>query len=178
MGLPEQLSTERLNLRPLRPEDAEAVFEGWASKTEVPRWMVWSRHQSVDDARRFLEWVAETNANGASRDWMILAPPAGEPVGTIGLRTLSSFSYELGYVLAPSAWGRGFATEAVRAVTEAAFALEDTARVQAHCHPDNAASLRVLEKCGYEREGLLRRCQLLPNISDEPQDLFLFSRVR
>ena len=178
MSLPLELSTERLRLRPLGRDDAGEVFERWTSLAEVPRYMAWRRHESLDDARRFLEWIAETNANGASRDWMIETRAGGEPIGTVGLQTLSSFSYELGYVLAPAAWNRGFATEAVAAVTRVAFELEETERIQAHCHPDNGASIRVLERCGYEREGLLRRCRVLPALGEEPQDLLLLSRVR
>ena len=178
MRPPIELLTQRLRLRPPGPADAQAVYERWAGLAEVPLFLVWRRHECLEDSRRFLEWIAETNENGASRDWMIELREEGEPVGTIGLQTLSASAFELGYVLAPAAWNRGLATEAVRAVTGAAFALEETVRVQAHCHPENAASLRVLEKCGYEREGLLRRYRVLPNLSEEPQDLVLLSRVR
>ena len=54
-------------------------------------------------------------------------------------------------------WGRGVATEIVRVLTERAFAMPGVVRVFAGVHADNRASMRVLERNGFEREGLLRK---------------------
>ena len=83
----------------------------------------------------------------------------GEAIGGIGLEFLSDvhrMTAEIGYWLAESVWGRGFATTAVKTVTQYAFATFDLRRVQATVFEWNPASARVLEKAGYALEGRLR----------------------
>ncbi len=85
---------------------------------------------------------------------------AGEAVGGIGLvlgHDVERCSAELGYWLGEPFWGRGVATAAVRRVTEHAFGRFRLTRVFAIPFVRNAASCRVLEKAGFEREGILRR---------------------
>jgi RimJ/RimL family protein N-acetyltransferase len=64
---------------------------------------------------------------------------------------------EIGYWLGEPFWGRGVATEVARALTELAFALPGVSRAFAGVHADNPPSMRVLQKNGFEREGVLRR---------------------
>ena len=63
----------------------------------------------------------------------------------------------LGYVLARNYWSRGYPTEAAKVVFEWAAGLEGVYRIWATCDIENAASVRVLEKIGMSREGILRR---------------------
>ena len=171
------LRSSRLLLRPLRDDDAETIFEGWAARPEASRWLTWEWHRSLQETRDYLEGARLANESGAQIDWMIERLEDGLGIGTIGLGCLSFSALEAGYVLAPQAWGRGFASEALKAVIEAAFAEPLLVRVQASCHPDNAASLRVLEKNGFELEGRLRRSTVFPNLGPEPRDALLLSRV-
>lgn len=83
-----------------------------------------------------------------------------------------------GYVLARDWWGRGLMTEAARAVVEWGLADPAIFRVWAVTDIDNLGSARVLEKIGMEREGLLRRWLVHPNVSPEPRDCWCFGRVR
>lgn len=71
---------------------------------------------------------------------------------------------EIGYWLGVGYWNRGYATEAVTAATEFAFSFLNLERITALCFAENAASLRVLEKCGFRREGVLRRHILKNNV--------------
>ena len=64
---------------------------------------------------------------------------------------------EIGYWLGKDYWGHGIATDTLQAVTEYAFAHHELKRLQAHVFSWNTASMRVLEKCGYQREGWLRQ---------------------
>ena len=66
-------------------------------------------------------------------------------------------SAEIGYWLGQPHWGRGIATEALRAVTAEAFKRFEITRLYAVPFADHLASVRVLEKCGYVREGLMRQ---------------------
>jgi [ribosomal protein S5]-alanine N-acetyltransferase len=85
---------------------------------------------------------------------------AGEAVGGIGFvlqEDIERVSAEIGYWLAEPFWGRGMATEAVRAMTAFAIEQHGLTRVYARVADWNAASIRVLEKSGYTLEGRLRR---------------------
>ena len=88
---------------------------------------------------------------------LAIAGPDDRLVGTIGLNEISipHRRAEIAYDLAPTYWGRGVASEACRKLAE--WALRDLgyARIQATVLDTNQASLRVLERCGFQREGLL-----------------------
>lgn len=102
----------------------------------------------------------------------------GEAVGGIGLRPgedIERCGAELGYWLGARYWGRGITTAAVRLVTAYAFRELALARVWAVPFVRNAASIRVLEKARYEREGLMRRSAIKDG---EVLDQYLYASVR
>jgi len=84
----------------------------------------------------------------------------------------------LGYVLARRQWGYGFMAEAVTPVVDLAFTEPSVFRVGAVCDVDNLRSARVLEKAGFEREGILRSWAVHPNISSTPRDCYSYSKTR
>ena len=84
-------------------------------------------------------------------------------------------SAEIGYWVGRTYWGRGIMTAAVRAVTTYAFTSLDLVRVFALPFTDNAASVRVLEKAGYMREGLLRSSAIK---AGQVRDQYLYAAVR
>lgn len=103
----------------------------------------------------FLEHVTTTTP---TTNWAI--DVGGHAVGGIGLMLQSDVervSGEIGYWLGESFWGQGIGTEAVRAVTDAAFRHFDLTRVFALPFADNHGSIRVLEKAGYAHEGTMPR---------------------
>ena len=74
-------------------------------------------------------------------------------------------------------WGRGYATEALIAMVQLASDLR-IRRLYALCHPQNRASVRVLQKAGFEFEGTLRRHTVFPNVdSAEPLDVECWARI-
>lgn len=84
----------------------------------------------------------------------------GRAAGGIGLHRATDvhrITAELGYWLAEPLWGRGIMTEAVRAVVRHGFTAFPLERIEAYAFSNNPASVRVLEKAGFTREGLLRR---------------------
>ena len=84
----------------------------------------------------------------------------GEAIGGIGIEPdtdVERVSAEVGYWLGEAFWGRGIATEALTAVTAEAFKQFEFTRLYALAFADHAASVRVLEKAGYAREGHLRQ---------------------
>jgi ribosomal-protein-alanine N-acetyltransferase len=80
-------------------------------------------------------------------------------------------------VLARDAWGRGYATEALREMVALGREL-GLRRLYALCHPAHRPSQRVLEKCGFAREGVLRRYAEFPNLeAGDPGDAACYARV-
>ena len=101
-----------------------------------------------------------------------------EAVGGVGFligRDIARTSAEMGYWLSEELWGRGIATRAATAMSEWAFENYGLTRVFAMAFAHNAASIRVLEKAGFEREGLLRRSAIKNGVV---LDQILFAKVR
>lgn len=84
-------------------------------------------------------------------------------------------SGEIGYWLGRDFWGRGFATEAVKLMTEDTFRSTDLVRIHAQVFSPNAASRHVLQKCGYQEEGILRNA-IVKN--GELMDMYVYARLR
>jgi RimJ/RimL family protein N-acetyltransferase len=102
----------------------------------------------------------------------------GEAVGGIGFKPgadIARLSVEMGYWLAEPSWGRGFATRAVTAASDWAFDSYKIVRIFATVFSHNVASIRVLEKAGFEREGILRRSAIKNGII---LDQVLYAKVR
>ncbi len=108
------------------------------------------------DAREWLAGQPQARADGASIAFAVLEPPADVPLGSIGLTRHGDGVAEVGYITAPAARGRGLMPRAVSLLTGWAFATLGIERVELATHPDNSASIRVAEKCGFSREGVLR----------------------
>jgi len=150
------LETERLRLRALELADADALH-GVFSDPEVMRY--WSDPPHTDRAQTeaMIERILSAFERREILQWGIEHKEVGRLLGTVTLIADGSQPRaELGYILGREHWGRGFAGEAQRRAID--FAFEDLGlhRLEADTHPDNAASLRSLERLGFRREGLLR----------------------
>lgn len=174
---PERLETERLSLRRPSLADTDSIFSRFASDPEVTRFLGWPRHRAVAATRAFLDFSdAEWRAWPAG-PYLIESRDEGRLIGSTGLGFETPFRASTGYVLARDSWGRGYATEALRAIVRLAPDL-GVRRLYALCHPDQIASQRVLEKCGFQREGLLRNHSEFPNLRPgDPCDTLCYARV-
>jgi ribosomal-protein-alanine N-acetyltransferase len=152
------LETERLILRKMAPNDAEAVF-AYASDPEVSRYTLWETHRSIEDSRAFLKLITAKYENGGEPDWGITYRGDGYLVGACGLVNWEAehARAEIGFVLSRRYWGRGFMPEAVRAMFRFGFERMNLNRIEARCIAENAASARVMEKAGMAYEGTLRQ---------------------
>jgi len=103
-------------------------------------------------------WIAHASAQSPSTDFAIVVD--GEAAGGIGFilqEDVARRSVEIGYWLGEAYWGRGIATDAVRALSEHIFANFDICRIYSTVFELNPASIRVLEKAGYAYEGRQRK---------------------
>lgn len=120
-------------------------------------------------------WIALTRTNPELAGWAIDVD--GQAVGCIGLKPLSDVyarSAHVGYWLGEPFWGRGIVTAAVRAVSELALGQPGYLRLEAPVFAWNPASMRVLEKCGFMREGVMRKSVFKDG---EVIDCVLYARV-
>lgn len=147
----ERIETARLVLRKPTLADAEAVFQRYAGDRDVTKFLSWRCHQSMEETRAFLEFSEREWAQWASGAYLIESPEPTRLLGSTGLHFETPALAITGYVLAKDAWGYGYATEALSAIVEAASAA-GVRSLRASCHPENIASMRVLEKCGFARE--------------------------
>ena len=147
--------TERLLLRPGWIEDAPALFRA-ISDEHVIRNLAnapWPYH--LTDAEAFL--ARERAADEPTMLIFLRTTEAPELIGAIGFGRKSEGGIELGYWLSRPHWGRGYATEAGKAVIAAARDSLRMKRIEAGHFLDNPASGRVLEKLGFRPTGSVVR---------------------
>jgi ribosomal-protein-alanine N-acetyltransferase len=160
---PETIETVRLVLRRPVATDAEAMFTRYARDPAVTRFLGWPTHTSIADTTRFLAFCDDEWQQRRVGPYLIHSRDDGRLLGTTGLGLESPWQAAAGYVLARDAWGNGYATEALRAMRDLASRL-GVHRIYAVCHPVHHASWRVMEKCGFERRGLLHAHAQFPNL--------------
>jgi len=177
MNAPETIQTERLILRKPRMDDAPFLFKRYAQDPEVTRYLMWKPHKHVSETEDFLKRCLDVWEQKTNFPYVLTLKEKDEPIGMLEVHT-KWFKLEVGYALARPYWGKGYMTEALRAVIAWAFAQPGIFRVQAICDVENLGSARVMEKAGMTREGLLRRYVLHPNISAEPRDAYLYAVVK
>jgi RimJ/RimL family protein N-acetyltransferase len=168
-----KLEGTRCIVRPWRLKDAEAL----------------ARHaNNINVARQLRDRFPHPYTLGAANAFLeqvVFAQPVtnfaievdGETVGGIGYAPgtdVERYSAEIGYWLGEAFWGRGIVTEALSLVTAHIFAHRSVLRLFALPFADNLASARVLEKAGYEREGLLRRSSVK---AGRPKDQLIYARI-
>jgi RimJ/RimL family protein N-acetyltransferase len=174
---PEIFKTKRLVLRKPRMEDALAIFDGYAQDPEVTRYMAWKPHKNMQETEQFISACLRLWQKGRDFAYAITLKENSQLIGMFALHPMQ-MKLEVGYGLARPYWGAGYMTEALQTVIDWALAQPDIYRVQAFCDVDNIGSARVMEKAGMEREGLLRRYVLHPNVSNEPRDVYLYAIVK
>lgn len=143
------LHTERLTLRPLQEDDAQAMYDNWTNDERVARYCRWNPHSGVEMTKQLLKMYLDEAAGGFDYRWGIELKDSGELVGVIDVVRTSDDgkTATIGYVLAHDHWNRGYVTEALHRVLSVLFAAGFTA-IKAEHHTDNPASGRVMEKCG------------------------------
>ncbi|MBQ5951772.1 MAG: GNAT family N-acetyltransferase [Lachnospiraceae bacterium] len=153
------IETERLILRRLTLDDADAMFRNWASDPDVTRYLTWPAHESADITRMLLSaWVPEYE-KAEYYQWGIEPKSLGEVIGTISVvhwneNTRAAY---IGYCIGTPWWHQGIMTEAFRAVIDFLFDEVKCERIVAQYDTNNPHSSMVMKKCGMSFEGIMRR---------------------
>ena len=154
----QRIETQRLILRRFKTEDAEDMYNNWASDPEVTRYLTWPAHSGVEVSRRVLaEWVP-LYENGSYYNWAMEYKETGKVIGNISVVRLneSTEAADMGYCMSRAYWGQGLMPEALKAVIDYLFDVVGLNRIAA-CHDvNNPKSGRVMDKAGMKREGILR----------------------
>ena len=163
-------------LTPLTDGDIDDLFRHFADP-EVTAYLdlapIEARFQTWD----VIDWAAAVRADGTGVRWTI-RDADGAFVGTCGFHLLTYLRArrgEIGYDLARSRWGRGVMAQVMPAVLKFGFDVLDLRRIEAMVTPGNERSMRLLERHGFAREGVLRDYGFW---RDRFWDQVLFSRLR
>lgn len=171
-----EIETERLRLREIKPEDAAVLF-AYFSKEITIRYYGQEPFQQVEDAEMLIEAFRKTYEEKKGIRWGIECRETNELIGTIGYHLWSPRHKraEIGYDLHPDHWGKGYATEAVKAVIHYGFQEMELNRIGAVVFLENEASHKLLRKLGFEKEGILKEYMYQNGLA---QDTILYSLLK
>ena len=191
------METERILFRPWCDSDAETLFK-YASDPEVGPRAGWPPHKSVEESLEIIRTIFHSDhiwaivlkdAGGdacvpttVGRDACVpttagedACAPSGEPIGCMGYMVhgesnidIGENDAEVGYWVARPYWNRGICTEALRLLIDYCFKEKGFSTLWADYFPDNPASGKVMEHCGFHDTGLVNRCSRLQLGSDRP----------
>lgn len=138
------ITTERLRLRPLSVKDAEAVYK-WVSDERVARYMVYPTYTNIGDC---IEWLKQIENSAETYNFGFERLEDGELIGSGDIGPDDKGYWSFGYNLRHDCWGKGYATEAAKAMMD--FARKEFGAKKfssSYCEP-NLASENVMKKCG------------------------------
>jgi ribosomal-protein-alanine N-acetyltransferase len=163
-------------LRELTDGDLAMALDS-ATDPYIPQIGTLPGHATEQEALAWIERNRGRWAEGRGFSFAIAEAATGRAVGGIGLwlAELAHGRAEIGYSIMPSARGRGLAAQALIAVTEFAWTIQELHRIQLHIEPWNTPSIRTAERAGYDREGLLRSYQ---EIAGHRRDMLLYAALR
>ena len=170
------IRTRRLLIRPVESDDAIALHAR-RNDPEVAQYQEWALPFPMERAREIVEEIAPIGGPQPDEWWMAtVETEAGQVIGDLAVHMIShTRTAEIGYTLAKSAWGSGYAIEAVDALLDWLFDDVGVTRVTATVHPDNRPSAMVLERTGFLFEGHTR---LSHWVGDESSDDWIYGLVR
>jgi ribosomal-protein-alanine N-acetyltransferase len=170
------LNTNRLSLRWIRAEDVDDFYAVY-SNPEVMRYWSTPPLPDKDAASKLINEIQEGIKRDEMLKWGIALRSSDQLIGSITLFhiDLTHRRAEIGYAQGRAYWGQGYMQEALKAVLNHAFEILNLHRIEADVDPRNAASVRTLERLGFQREGYLReRWQ----VNGEIQDAFYYGLLR
>lgn len=169
------LESDRLILRRFLLEDADGMYNNWATDPESCKFLTWNVHKDLDETKRVIQsWIKEYDDE--SLNWVVEIKETHEVIGSICALSINkrNETVELGYCYGSKYWGKGYATEALRVVieyllTECGFYL-----VEADHISGNPASGKVMQKAGMHKDAVLRD-RAINNFTRERNDEIIYS---
>ncbi|WP_316821027.1 GNAT family N-acetyltransferase [Pedobacter gandavensis] len=156
---PPVLESERLSLRELCRDDAQAMFK-LRSNEEVMKYVPRPRPSDINEIYALIEQIHDGFLKEVNLGWAITLKEAPDVlIGFIGFPKLDfdNFRAEIGYMIAPGFWGKGIAGEALALTNDFGFSSLGLNSVYAMIDPKNVASAKVLLKQGYVKEAYFKQ---------------------
>ena len=172
-----EIETERLRLTSWQDteEDAKGLYS-WASNPNVGPNAGWKPHASLEESKKILREMFIPGGDG----YAIREKDTGEIIGNISLYDDTARegvrSMELGYALKEECWGKGYMTEAAKAIMKYGFEKYDLAIMAISTSEVNHRSQRVIEKCGFTYEGTLRKAYHIYTGEDRDSRFYSITR--
>lgn len=156
-----ELVTERMQLVALNPEHAGPMFR-MRSDAAVMRYIPRTLGKTNADVEALIQMIHERFQQKLAINWAMIQTSDKQMMGYIGLVNIDAKNdhAEIGYILLPEFQGKGFMHEALQAVIDFNFEKISLHRLSATIDPENNASSKVLEKCGFKQEGHLREHEI------------------
>lgn len=154
------IQTQRLELRRFRREDAQAMFDNWASDDEVTKYLTWPSHPSVEETQMVIDsWIGDYGKEDFYLWAIVLREEGDRPIGSISVVELDDRvgKMHIGYCIGKHWWHQGIMTEALGAVMQYLFDAVGARRLEAVHDPRNPHSGDVMRKCGMTYEGTTRQ---------------------
>lgn len=159
-----RLETKRLILRKFRMEDAENMYENWASDPEVTRFLTWPAHTSIEVTKMIINnWI--TYDDERQYMWAIACKENDEVIGNISVVKIEDDieCAHIGYCISRKWWHQGITSETFDAVIQFLFNEVHVNRIEARHDVLNSNSGKVMKKCGLLYEGTLRQSAISQN---------------
>ena len=170
------ITTPRVVLRWISEDDIDSLYEIF-SHPQVMRY--WSTAPLADRAAAadLQREIADGNESEKMFKWGLALRDSDTVIGTTTLFNLNldNGRAELGYAMGHAHWGKGYMNEALSALVSHAFEAMELRRLEADVDPRNAASIRTLERLGFQREGFLRERW---HVNGEIQDALFYGLLR
>ncbi len=147
-----ELRTKRLILRRHRPEDAALLYQEFGTDPEMFQYSGWNPYATPGMAQETVQRFIDSYKDEHFYGWAM--ETGGVLCGTIGAYDFCDGQIEVGFSVAKPCWGRGYATEALKAVLEYLTENEGIPCVTAWCAAENTGSKKVLEKAGMQFAGI------------------------
>ena len=167
------LETERLVLRRFINEDAQPMFNNWASNEKVAKYVTWYPHENVGTTKEIINsWIKQYESDDTYR-WAIELKKTNALIGIIDVVGMDSRdTAQIGYCLSESYWGQGVMTEAFKRVIALLFNEVGFHKIEARHIKENIGSGEVMKKCGLKYE-----CTLMHNekVKGEWRDMCIYS---
>ena len=174
-----RIETSRLILRKFEIDDAEGMFNNWASDKETCKMLSWDAYKNKEDVSlKISSWIKEYE-NKFRYNWIVELKETGEVIGNIlDIKCdVINETCEVGYCYGSKYWGKGYASEALRAVIEFLILEVGCRLVEAKHASENPASGRVMEKAGMKKDAILR-ARRINKYTKNINDLIMYSILK
>lgn len=170
------ITTPRVVLRWISAEDIDGLFDVFSDPQVMRYWSTGPLANRAAAAEMQRE-IAAGNLSNTMLKWGLALRESNTVIGTTTLFNLNldNGRAEIGYAMGRAHWGKGYMNEALQALVSHAFEVVNLRRLEADVDPRNAASIRTLERLGFQREGFLRERW---HVNGEIQDALFYGLLK